>query len=129
MDEKKAAQRIARLGMARLELPDYMAVAVALGVVDKRALDPKTQLSRDLYKAARVKNWVNGNNAPKFTDTMTLLSEAGLLQPEAEAAWRGISLSEATRDVSTRRTAIARRVAAEGSGGRKSPAQEKRKTA
>lgn len=35
-----------------------------------------------------VSNWTRGKNAPQFTDLMNVLSRAGLLTEEADAAWR-----------------------------------------
>lgn len=55
----------------------------------------------------KISNWFKGLNGPAFDDTMDMLGEAGLLQPEAEAAWRGISLLDAAKVVDAARKAAA----------------------
>jgi hypothetical protein len=49
------------------------------------------------YGVRTVQNWVNGESGPEYASLMTMLSAAGLLMPEAEAAWRGELASEAAR--------------------------------
>jgi hypothetical protein len=106
-EAEKAGQRLTRLAMKRVGIDDdHIAFAVRIGLVPARAQDSATRLEKDRNKTRRVKNWVEGGNAPDFEGTMTMLSETGLLQPEAEAAWRGISLADAVLRVEALRDQV-----------------------
>jgi hypothetical protein len=76
-------------------------IAVNSGMTAKRPHAPRN-----------VANWLNHMNAPEFEPTMELLSSSGLLQPDAEAAWRGISVEEAEQRVAALRSALEARDAA-----------------
>lgn len=54
----------------------------------------------------RARSWVDERKTPprQFVDLMHMLGEAGLLQPEAEEAWRGISPEEARQVVDAARS-------------------------
>lgn len=90
-----ATKRVMAAVMKRLGYGNYIELAVHLKIVPRRALNRATQTVPDRDKSRKVDNWIKGNNSPRFHPTMTLLSEAGLLQPEAEAAWKGITLEAA----------------------------------
>lgn len=53
------------------------------------------------YATRRPRMWIDERKKPpkQFADLLHMLGEAGLLQPEAEAAWRGVSLEEAAEAV------------------------------
>jgi hypothetical protein len=76
---------------------DYEAVKRVLALVMERLdasgpteLVTRLGLTAEVPNAPRLAmNWINGTNAPRFDYTMTMLSEAGLLTPEADRAWRG----------------------------------------
>lgn len=81
---------------------------------DRLALT-QTDLGREMgkdnaYQAAHA--WEIEGVRLRYTETMEMLSLAGLLQPEAEAAWRGISLADASLDVGARLAVIRQREAA-----------------
>jgi hypothetical protein len=76
---------------------DYEAVKRVVALVMERLdasgpteLVSKLGLTTDVPNAPRLAmNWIDGTNAPRFDYTMTMLSKAGLLTPEADRAWRG----------------------------------------
>lgn len=122
-----ASQRLTRLAMKRIGLVDHIAFAVKIGLIPPRALDRAKRLEQDRNKSKRVGNWVDGSNAPDFEGTMAMLSEAGLLQLEAEAAWRGISLADAEVAVNALRAEIEdREAAARLDDGEEHPRDEKK---
>lgn len=100
-----STQAVLHVAMTRLGATDHMAFAVRLGIVPERALDPARRREHDRNKARKVSNWLRGINEPLFDDTMRMLSRAGLLQPEAEAAYRGISVLAAAEAVNEAREA------------------------
>lgn len=97
---------------------------------DDLAIRLKWSQERGSNKCRRVRNWVDqGLPAPRqFADLLDMLGEAGLLQPEAEEAWRGVTRAEAARAVAEARDraleaeARARSVPEEGARGGRSSA-------
>lgn len=77
-----AAQRIVQLVMTRLGLERAADLAKAL------EMPPYSEGSISL-----IRRWIRGEHGPSFEYTMAMLSKAGLLTPEADAAWRGVRLS------------------------------------
>lgn len=75
-----------------------------------------------------VHAWISGKTRLRYRETMGMLSEAGLLQPEAEAAWRGISLEAAELIVEAAR-ARAAGAQAHPQAEYESPAPRRRKSA
>lgn len=61
----------------------------------------------------RAREWIDRRHPPPqgYSEVLHMLGEAGLLQPEAEAAWRGISLGEAVRAVEAQRIRLAKEAA------------------
>lgn len=101
------SQRLVRLVQQRLGAGNgsehYLTLAVALGIVPRRALDGELRLEADRSKARKVRNWLEGRDQPRFQITIEMLELAGLLQPEAVAALHGLSLPEAAQAVARAR--------------------------
>jgi hypothetical protein len=76
--DPEAIKRLMALIMDRLGTPSSGALAVRLRRTVDHAHGEKT-----------VRNWVKGEHGPECSSLMTMLSLAGLLTPEADAAWRG----------------------------------------
>lgn len=51
----------------------------------------------DIDRERRVSRWISGESTPRFVYTMTMLSKAGLLTPEADRAWRGADAPDPLR--------------------------------
>lgn len=60
-------------------------------------------LHQDSAFEERLGGYLRGDHEPKLGDVMLILSGAGLLQPEAIAAWEDVSLGEAAKRVSAAR--------------------------
>lgn len=78
-------------------------LGAAAGVVPDRVLDPNRKLASDENRVRKVQTWREGLDNPGFIPTMQLLAAAGLLQPEAVAAWEDVSQGEAAKRVSAAR--------------------------
>lgn len=61
---------------------------------------------------SNVRKWQRGEGGISFEYLMNMLSKAGLLQPEAQAAWQDIPREEAARVVDIQREAAGVRLAA-----------------
>lgn len=86
----------------------------------------RMQWSAERPNASRtIANWFRGLNGPVFEDTMDMLDEAGLLQPEAVAVWRGVSLEAAELVVGAARAEAEAHLQA----GPEPPAQRRRRSA
>lgn len=70
-------------------------------------------LHLDVSAPSKLGRWVREEHEPPLSDAMMLLGRAGLLQPEAVAAWEKVSLEEARRRVDERRRDAGARVDAE----------------
>lgn len=91
--EDPVSVQIVRLAMTRLGLEEREKAAFA-----ERLNMPPYSTPQSL-----VTKWLRGLNEPGFVYTMSMLNAAGLLQPEAVAAWEGVSLEEARRRVDAAR--------------------------
>lgn len=80
---KPPSQELVELAMRRMGVNDHVELAVRIGVIPARALNPDHRSYPQNNLLQKVKNWINGVNAPSFTDLMAMLSEAELLAPEA----------------------------------------------
>jgi hypothetical protein len=90
------ARELVLLTMARLGLDENDKIGFARAI----------ELHPFGSPGSMIVKWLKRSTAPSFTYVMTMLSETGLLQPEAEAVWRGVSLREAERLVAAARERV-----------------------
>jgi hypothetical protein len=75
-----AAQRIVTLVMNKL------GVTGAADLAKELEMPPYSEGAVSL-----VRRWIRGEHGPSFDYTMSMLSKAGLLTPEADRAWKGLA--------------------------------------
>jgi hypothetical protein len=119
-DTETALGVLMRLAVSRLGVP-YVGDDVAIRLEFER--------DRGAGIGRRWRDWIDRDKTPprQFIDLLVLLDEAGLLQPEAVAGWRGISLEEARLAVGRARDQAA--MAAESQATHEGSAQGRRRTA